>query len=73
MIKKMKIPDMNTQKDVDKISEVLQDVWGIRQVEISLPTKEVVLTYDEKAASCIDFREALDQSGFEARDLDASF
>jgi copper chaperone len=71
--KKVSVPDMKAQQDADRIGKVLKEVWGVREVEISLPTKEVILMYDEKAASFEDFQQALYETGFEARDLGVRF
>ncbi|WP_052947656.1 heavy-metal-associated domain-containing protein [Aneurinibacillus tyrosinisolvens] len=71
--KKVSVPDMKAQQDAERIDKVLKDVWGVRQVEINLPTKEIILMYDEKAASYEDFQQALYETGFEAHDLGVKF
>jgi copper chaperone len=56
---------MNTKEDADKVSKVLHDVWGVRKVEVNFENSEVTFSYDEKAASFIDFEQAVADSGYE--------
>lgn len=56
---------MNTKADVEKVSKVLHDVWGIRNVEVNADNGRATFSYDEKAASIIDFQQAITDCGFE--------
>ncbi|MCP8969578.1 heavy-metal-associated domain-containing protein [Ectobacillus ponti] len=58
------IPEMNSERDADKVRQVLHEVWGIRRTEVNVRTKEAYFSYDEQAASCQDFEQALADVGF---------
>ncbi len=58
------IQGLNNQEDADKVNHALHGVWGIHMAEISLARKEAVLTYDETAASFMDFQQAILDLGF---------
>ncbi|MFC5447686.1 heavy-metal-associated domain-containing protein [Paenibacillus aestuarii] len=68
----MVIQDMNVQEDADKISQALQQVWGIHKAEVSLARKEAVFTYDEAAASFQDFHQAVRELGFDVNQEDGT-
>ncbi|SDH60992.1 Copper chaperone CopZ [Alteribacillus persepolensis] len=53
-----------SHSDKERIEEVLLDVWGIRKVDINPYKQEAVVSYDEDAASFIDFEQALKDSGY---------
>jgi copper chaperone CopZ len=55
---------MSDQKDVEKVSQALLKVWGVRQVEVNLDQEEAIFVYDESAASLADFQQAIVDSGF---------
>ncbi len=55
---------MATDADAEKIKNILLDVWGIRSVDISLKRGEAVLTFNDDAASFIDFEQAVADCGF---------
>ncbi|WP_185819687.1 cation transporter [Salibacterium salarium] len=57
------IADMK-KEDEDRINEVLYDVWGVRNVTIHPHKGEAVVSFDEDAASLIDFEQAIRDSGF---------
>jgi copper chaperone len=59
------IKGMKDQKDVEQVLASLQDVWGVRLVEINLPHGEAVVSFDEKAASLHDFEQAVISEGFQ--------
>ena len=46
---KIKIEGMQTRQDVNKAIKVLNEVWGIRDVTLSLNTGEATIQYDETA------------------------
>ncbi|WP_158737857.1 heavy-metal-associated domain-containing protein [Alteribacillus sp. YIM 98480] len=54
-----------TQEDKERINEVLLDVWGIRDVSVHPEKGEAVVSFDEKAASFIDFEQAVRDSGYD--------
>lgn len=59
---------MTKQEDLRKISNAMHDVWGVRGVEVSLSRGEVLLDYDEKAASFEDFQQAIETIGYSVGD-----
>jgi copper chaperone CopZ len=61
---KIKIEGVQTSQDVNKALKVLNEVWGIRDVTLSL-TGEATIQYDEMAASFRDFEQAVIDSGFD--------
>lgn len=62
---KMVVGNLETEDDKQKVDEVLHDVWGIRQVEVDMKSGEVLISYDEKSASLIDFEQAIADCGYE--------
>ncbi|MDC3417357.1 heavy-metal-associated domain-containing protein [Aquibacillus salsiterrae] len=60
---KLHIPNMK-KNDEQMVSEVLHDVWGVRNIKINPQTKEVVISYDEKAGSLQDFEQAIKEIGY---------
>jgi copper chaperone CopZ len=61
------LKDMNNSEDAKRVSEILHDVWGIRQVEVQLDQAVATISYDKDAASIQDFQQALVDGGFEVR------
>ncbi|WP_174727748.1 heavy-metal-associated domain-containing protein [Mesobacillus harenae] len=54
-----------SKADEEKINEALHDVWGVRNIKLN-PTKgEAVISFDEQAASFIDFKQAVIDCGFQ--------
>jgi copper chaperone len=66
--KKIRVQGIVGLSDADKVSHALNEVWGIRKVEVSAELGEATISYDEKAASLQDFQQAILDSGFEMRD-----
>jgi copper chaperone CopZ len=62
---KIVVGNIQTQEDKQKIDEALHDIWGIRQVEVDEKSGEVLIVYNEKAASLIDFKQAIADCGYE--------
>ena len=62
---KIRIEGVQTRQDVNKALKVLNEVWGIRDVTLSLNTGEATIQYDETAASFHDFEQAVIDSGFD--------
>lgn len=62
---KLVVKNLDSEADKKRVDEVLHDVWGVRQVAIDLKTKEVLVSYNENAASFIDFQQAIIDSGFD--------
>jgi copper chaperone CopZ len=60
----IKVKDLN-EKNADEISRILHDIWGIRQVEVNVDTREAVVSFNEKSASLVDFEQALKDSGYQ--------
>ena len=58
------ITNMADESDAEKVKNVLKDVWGIRKVDVNIAHGEAVLSYDEKAASFIDFEQAVADCGY---------
>jgi copper chaperone CopZ len=65
--KTITIKRMN-KKDEEIVNQALHDVWGVRNVKLNPETGDAVISYDEDAASFIDFRQAILDSGFEIED-----
>lgn len=63
----MSILDMN-KEDKERINEVLHDVWGVRNVTVHPEKGEAVVSFDEKAASFMDFEQAIRDCGYDVAD-----
>ncbi|MDR7316464.1 heavy metal-associated domain-containing protein [Brevibacillus nitrificans] len=61
---KIPVQGMKDENDVVKVSEALHNVWGISQAEVSLSKGEARVSYDEKAASLLDFQQAIRDLGY---------
>ena len=59
------VEGVQSQEDVQKALKALNEVWGIRDVTLSLDTGEATIQYDENAASFHDFEQAVIDSGFD--------
>ncbi|GEB31455.1 heavy metal-associated domain-containing protein [Brevibacillus sp. FSL K6-0770] len=62
---KIPVQGMRDEQDAQKVNDALHNVWGIRQAEVSLAKGEALVSYDEKAASLIDFQQAIRDLGYE--------
>ncbi|GGH86326.1 copper chaperone CopZ [Pullulanibacillus pueri] len=62
--RQVKISDLQSKEDVDKVEQALKDVWGVRNAEVSLERQEAKFSYNENSASYDDFVQALKDSGF---------
>ncbi|WP_285768801.1 heavy metal-associated domain-containing protein [Peribacillus sp. SI8-4] len=60
----IKVEGIRDESDMNKIHHALNEVWGVRGVEVSLANKMVTFSYDEKAASKVDFLQAVKDTGF---------
>lgn len=60
----IKVKELN-EKNADEVSRILHDIWGIRQVEVNVDTREAVVSFNEKSASLVDFEQALKDSGYQ--------
>ncbi|MGX9134316.1 heavy-metal-associated domain-containing protein [Rummeliibacillus sp. JY-2-4R] len=60
----MKIEEIQNDEDVNKILQALHSVWGVREAEVSLENKTATFTFDEKAASRVDFFQAVKDTGY---------
>ncbi|HYK71961.1 MAG TPA: heavy-metal-associated domain-containing protein [Pseudoneobacillus sp.] len=61
----IKLEGIQNQQDADKVLHALNEVWGVRQAEVSHVTGEAIFSYDEQAASEQDFEQAILDSGYE--------
>lgn len=59
-----KLEGVKTQLDVDKVLQALNSVWGVRKAEVNLNSGEMVVSFDEKAATHDDFAQAVIDSGY---------
>lgn len=64
----IKIDGIKNEEDVNKILHALEAVWGISDAEVSLVNKTATFTYDEKAASRVDFLQAVKDTGFHIKE-----
>lgn len=53
------------EADEEKISGILHDVWGVRNIKINTDKGTATISYDENAASMVDFTQAMVDSGYE--------
>ncbi|AOH53301.1 hypothetical protein ABE28_002975 [Peribacillus muralis] len=60
---------MRNENDVNKVLHALNEVWGVSEVEVSLANKLVTFSYDEKAASQVDFLQAVKDTGFYIKEV----
>ncbi|KAF0825190.1 heavy metal-associated domain-containing protein [Cytobacillus firmus] len=52
------------QADEEKLSKALNDVWGVRKIKINSMSGEAVISFDEDAASFMDFEQAIKDCGY---------
>lgn len=64
----LRIRGIRDQQDVQRVRHALGEVWGILDVKVDAARSEVAFTYDERAGSPEDFRQALRSSGFSIED-----
>ncbi|UOE53193.1 hypothetical protein LIT38_13530 [Bacillus sp. CMF12] len=57
------LENMN-QADEEKLSQALNDVWGVRKVKLNSMSGEAVISFDEDAASFLDFEQAIKDCGY---------
>ncbi|MBG9447669.1 cation transporter [Cytobacillus firmus] len=57
------IENMN-QTDEEKLSKALYDVWGVRKIKLNSMSGEAVISFDEDAASFMDFEQAIKDCGY---------
>ncbi len=60
----IKIEGLVNEGDVHKVLQALESVWGVRDAQVSLANKTATFAYDEKAASHVDFLQAVKDSGY---------
>ncbi|MBU8908679.1 heavy-metal-associated domain-containing protein [Desertibacillus haloalkaliphilus] len=63
--RKISIVNLASQEDAEKVKQVLRDVWGIRGVDINVDKREAIVSFDAKAASFIDFQQAIADCGYQ--------
>jgi copper chaperone CopZ len=52
------------QTDEEKLSKALYDVWGVRKIKVNSMSGEAVISFDEDAASFMDFEQAIKDCGY---------
>ncbi|WP_368296693.1 heavy-metal-associated domain-containing protein [Cytobacillus firmus] len=52
------------QTDEEKLSKALYDVWGVRKIKLNSMSGEAVISFDEDAASFMDFEQAIKDGGY---------
>ncbi|MCM3708151.1 MULTISPECIES: heavy-metal-associated domain-containing protein [Cytobacillus] len=50
--------------DEEKLNKALSDVWGVRKIKINSISGEAVISFDEDAASFMDFEQAIKDCGY---------
>ncbi|MBG9588536.1 heavy-metal-associated domain-containing protein [Cytobacillus firmus] len=56
--------DNMDQTDEEKLSKALYDVWGVRKIKLNSMSGEAVISFDEDAASFMDFEQAIKDCGY---------
>ncbi|EWG11104.1 heavy-metal-associated domain-containing protein [Cytobacillus firmus] len=52
------------QTDEEKLSKALYDIWGVRKIKVNSMSGEAVISFDEDAASFMDFEQAIKDCGY---------
>ncbi|MBG9542261.1 heavy-metal-associated domain-containing protein [Cytobacillus firmus] len=52
------------QSDEETLSKALNDVWGVRKIKLNSMSGEAVISFDEDAASFMDFEQAIKDCGY---------
>lgn len=61
----MKIEGMHCEGCSKRLTKVLSNVEAVKAVEVSLENKLAKIEYDEEIAKVEDFKEAIEDAGFE--------
>lgn len=61
----LKIEGMHCEGCSKRLTKVLSNVEGVKAVEVSLENKLAKIEYDEEIAKVEDFKEAIEDAGFE--------
>lgn len=61
----MKIEGMHCEGCSKRLTKVLSNIEGVNAVEVSLENKLAKIEYDEEVAKIEDFKEAIEDAGFE--------
>lgn len=59
--------NISSPQDADKVKNALEDVWGVRVVEVNENTGNAKISFDEYAASIHDFEQAITEAGYKAQ------
>jgi copper chaperone CopZ len=62
--KAIKVKELS-ETNADEVNRILHDIWGVRDVEVNVDTREAVVSFNEKSASLRDFEQALLDSGYQ--------
>jgi copper chaperone len=60
----LNVPDISCAHCEKTILTALQDQPGVESVQVSLPTKNVYLTYDDQALTLDQIKHLLDEEGY---------
>ncbi|MBX9974829.1 heavy-metal-associated domain-containing protein [Cytobacillus firmus] len=52
------------QADEEKLSKALNDVWGVRKIKLNSMSGEAIISFNEDAASFMDFEQAIKDCGY---------
>jgi copper chaperone CopZ len=63
--KTINFKNMHNVNDAKRVSDILHDVWGVRDVDIYPDNGMATISFDEDASSYQDFQQALREGGFE--------
>ena len=61
----MKIEGMHCEGCSKRLTKILSNIEGVKAVEVSLENKLAKIEYDEEIAKVEDFKEAIEDAGFE--------
>ncbi len=61
----MKIEGMHCEGCSKRLTKVLSNIEGVNAVEVSLENKLAKIEYDEEVSKIEDFKEAIEDAGFE--------
>lgn len=64
----IKIKGLENEQDADTISNALQHVWGIGQVDVNISRGEASISFDPSMASYEDFLQAIHERGYVVED-----
>jgi copper chaperone len=60
----LNVPDISCDHCVRTVTQVLQPIEGVRAVNVSLPTQQVQVDYDDKMVNVEQMKVVLDQEAY---------